>query len=153
MIAVERVNGYSRLRHEVNADGSRDPPFGWPCHGVVKFENVSLKYRYINFILNNSGKVINFCTFASGTQAILAAITSKHYIPNIISRENWYRRSHRSRQIIISGRIIKNSSASCWSNQHRYSRHINTFIERIALSNHTCATRLIPILRDDSRKS
>lgn len=46
MIAVERVNGYSRLKTEINADGSRDPPFGWPCQGVVKFENVSLKYRY-----------------------------------------------------------------------------------------------------------
>lgn len=46
LIAVERVNGYSRLKSEVNADGSRNPPFGWPSQGVIKFENVSLKYRY-----------------------------------------------------------------------------------------------------------
>lgn len=47
LIAVERVNSYSRLKPEVNADGSRDPPFGWPCQGVIKFDNVSLKYRYV----------------------------------------------------------------------------------------------------------
>lgn len=42
---MERVHGYSRLNPEVNAEGSRDPPFGWPFQGVVKFEDVSLKYR------------------------------------------------------------------------------------------------------------
>lgn len=43
---MERVNGYSKLNPEVNADGARDgAPFGWPCQGVIKFENVTLKYR------------------------------------------------------------------------------------------------------------
>lgn len=49
LIAVERVYAYSRLNTEVNADGSdRAIPFGWPCQGVVKYENVSLKYRYVS---------------------------------------------------------------------------------------------------------
>lgn len=49
-IAVERVNGFSNLNPEVNAKGNdRAVPFGWPVHGVVKFENVSLKYRYLSF--------------------------------------------------------------------------------------------------------
>lgn len=48
-IAVERVHGYSELAAEVNAKGAdRVLPFGWPCQGVVKFDNVSLKYRYGN---------------------------------------------------------------------------------------------------------
>lgn len=47
LIAVERVNGYSKLKPEINAEGSRDPPFGWPVQGVIKFQNVSLKYRYV----------------------------------------------------------------------------------------------------------
>lgn len=45
-IAVERVHGYSILDPEVNAKGAdRVMPYGWPCQGVIKFENVSLKYR------------------------------------------------------------------------------------------------------------
>ncbi|XP_031634883.1 multidrug resistance-associated protein 7 [Contarinia nasturtii] len=59
LIAVERVNNYSKLRPEMNAEGSRDAPFGWPCQGVVKFENVSFKYRpYLQPSLRN----INFQT-------------------------------------------------------------------------------------------
>lgn len=43
---MERVHGYSELSPEVNAKGAdRALPYGWPCQGVVKFENVSLKYR------------------------------------------------------------------------------------------------------------
>ncbi|XP_035794196.1 multidrug resistance-associated protein 7-like [Anopheles albimanus] len=44
-IAVERINQYCQLETEVNADGSADPPFGWPSQGVVVFENVSMRYR------------------------------------------------------------------------------------------------------------
>lgn len=51
LIAVERVNGYSKLNAEINANGGRDPPFGWPCQGVIKFENVSLKYRYVLLLM------------------------------------------------------------------------------------------------------
>lgn len=44
-VAVERVHNYCKLRPEANADGTQDPPFGWPVHGVVKFDNVMMKYR------------------------------------------------------------------------------------------------------------
>lgn len=30
--------------------GSADPPFGWPCQGVVIFDNVTLRYRYVFII-------------------------------------------------------------------------------------------------------
>lgn len=45
LIAVERVDKYSTLRPERNAEGSIDAPFGWPCQGVIVFDNVSLRYR------------------------------------------------------------------------------------------------------------
>uniref|UniRef100_A0A7G3AAP6 ABC-type xenobiotic transporter n=1 Tax=Lutzomyia longipalpis TaxID=7200 RepID=A0A7G3AAP6_LUTLO len=45
LIAVERVSQYCELEGEVNANGSIDPPFGWPCQGVVCFDNAVMKYR------------------------------------------------------------------------------------------------------------
>ncbi|XP_059617131.1 ATP-binding cassette sub-family C member 10 [Phlebotomus argentipes] len=45
LIAVERVSQYCDLEGEVNASGGVDPPFGWPCQGVVSFDNVVMKYR------------------------------------------------------------------------------------------------------------
>lgn len=42
---MERVNKYSQIEPEVNANGSDAAPFGWPCQGVVSFKNVYLKYR------------------------------------------------------------------------------------------------------------
>uniref|UniRef100_A0A1B0CZD8 ABC-type xenobiotic transporter n=1 Tax=Phlebotomus papatasi TaxID=29031 RepID=A0A1B0CZD8_PHLPP len=45
LIAVERVSQYCELEGETNASGSIDPPFGWPCQGVVSFDNVVMKYR------------------------------------------------------------------------------------------------------------
>lgn len=45
LIAVERVSQYCELEGETNATGSIDPPFGWPCQGVVSFDNVVMKYR------------------------------------------------------------------------------------------------------------
>lgn len=44
---MERVDKYLDLDPEVNAEGSIDPPFGWPCQGVVSFKDVSLKYRFV----------------------------------------------------------------------------------------------------------
>ncbi|XP_053672965.1 ATP-binding cassette sub-family C member 10 [Anopheles nili] len=44
-VAVERINQYCQLEKEVNADGSTDPPFGWPSQGVVLFDNVHMRYR------------------------------------------------------------------------------------------------------------
>uniref|UniRef100_A0A182YGV8 ABC-type xenobiotic transporter n=1 Tax=Anopheles stephensi TaxID=30069 RepID=A0A182YGV8_ANOST len=45
LVAVERINQYCQLEPEVNADGSADPPFGWPSQGVVVFDNVHMRYR------------------------------------------------------------------------------------------------------------
>lgn len=45
MIAVERVGEYLDLPPEPNADGTIDPPFGWPFQGVVRFKNVYMCYR------------------------------------------------------------------------------------------------------------
>lgn len=44
-VAVERVNEYMQLEGEENAEGTCDPPFGWPSQGALKFENVELRYR------------------------------------------------------------------------------------------------------------
>uniref|UniRef100_A0A182IX99 ABC-type xenobiotic transporter n=1 Tax=Anopheles atroparvus TaxID=41427 RepID=A0A182IX99_ANOAO len=44
-VAIERIDQYCRLEREVNADGSADPPFGWPSQGVVVFDNVHMRYR------------------------------------------------------------------------------------------------------------
>lgn len=44
-VAVERVHQYCELEEEKNADGTMDAPFGWPCQGVLSFDNVELKYR------------------------------------------------------------------------------------------------------------
>lgn len=50
MVAVERVNEYSELPPEEDEDdlGTQDPPYGWPCQGVIRFENVSLAYEELN---------------------------------------------------------------------------------------------------------
>lgn len=45
LVAVERVDNYCNLKTEHNALGSQDPPFSWPFQGVIKFDNVSLRYR------------------------------------------------------------------------------------------------------------
>ncbi|XP_053957905.1 ATP-binding cassette sub-family C member 10 [Anastrepha ludens] len=44
-VAVERVNEYLHLEGEDNAEGTCDPPFGWPSQGALKFKNVELRYR------------------------------------------------------------------------------------------------------------
>lgn len=46
-VAVERVGKYCKLKPEVNSEGSINAPFGWPCQGVISFDSVYLKYRYI----------------------------------------------------------------------------------------------------------
>lgn len=45
MIAVERVHQYLKLEEEPGANGSVDPPFGWPTQGVINFKKVFLAYR------------------------------------------------------------------------------------------------------------
>lgn len=45
LIAIERVAQYSDLDKEPNAEGSIDPTYGWPCQGVIHFNNVIMSYR------------------------------------------------------------------------------------------------------------
>ncbi|KAH8410367.1 hypothetical protein KR215_000850, partial [Drosophila sulfurigaster] len=45
LVAVERLDQYLQLEPEQNADGSADPPFGWPTQGVLSFKQVQLSYR------------------------------------------------------------------------------------------------------------
>lgn len=81
-VAVERVNGYCKLKPEVNALGSQDPPFGWPCQGVVKFDDVSMKYRsYLQPSLNRMNFQTSSCErvgivgrTGAGKSSILAAL-------------------------------------------------------------------------------
>lgn len=51
MIAVERVTQYIDEIEPESTAFILDPPYAWPCQGVVKFDNVSLKYRFV-FLLN-----------------------------------------------------------------------------------------------------
>lgn len=44
-VAVERINQYCRLEREPMFEGSIAPPYGWPCQGVICFDNVHMAYR------------------------------------------------------------------------------------------------------------
>lgn len=44
-IAIERVDQYSKLSPEVNAEGTAEAPFSWPFQGVIKFQDVFMSYR------------------------------------------------------------------------------------------------------------
>lgn len=68
MIAVERIDQYLQLETEENYDGTIDPPFAWPSQGVVRFENVAMKYReHLTPAISN----INFTTMAFERIAIV----------------------------------------------------------------------------------
>ncbi|GLV33119.1 uncharacterized protein CBL_10466 [Carabus blaptoides fortunei] len=45
MIAVERVNQYIDQVEPERSVVIVDPPYGWPSHGVISFNNVVMKYR------------------------------------------------------------------------------------------------------------
>lgn len=45
LVAVERVDQYLQIEGEENAEGSMNPPFGWPSQGAMDFKNVQLCYR------------------------------------------------------------------------------------------------------------
>ncbi|XP_058453342.1 ATP-binding cassette sub-family C member 10 [Malaya genurostris] len=61
-VAVERINQYCELEREVNADGTADPPFGWPYQGVVMFDKVFLRYReHLPHVLNGISMHISSC--------------------------------------------------------------------------------------------
>lgn len=47
MVAVERVNQYIEELLPENTNFIMEPPFAWPSHGVVRFQNVVLKYRFV----------------------------------------------------------------------------------------------------------
>lgn len=82
LIAVERVHSYCKLKPEVNALGSQDPPFGWPCQGVVKFDDVTMKYRsYLRPSLNRMNFHTSSCErigivgrTGAGKSSIMAAL-------------------------------------------------------------------------------
>jgi ATP-binding cassette subfamily C (CFTR/MRP) protein 10 len=61
-VAVERVDQYCDLEKEINANGSADPPFGWPYQGEIEFENVHLRYRdHLPYALNGITNKIEPC--------------------------------------------------------------------------------------------
>ncbi|PRP77744.1 putative multidrug resistance protein [Planoprotostelium fungivorum] len=46
MVSVERIEGYSRIESEETiVDGGQRPPHDWPSEGVIRFEDVNLRYR------------------------------------------------------------------------------------------------------------
>lgn len=45
LVAVERVQQYLQIEGEENAEGTINPPFGWPTQGALDFKNVQLSYR------------------------------------------------------------------------------------------------------------
>lgn len=47
MIAVERVSQYIEEVDPEITTYIMDPPYAWPCQGVISFNNVVLKYRYL----------------------------------------------------------------------------------------------------------
>lgn len=81
-VAVERIDNYCKLKPEVNASGSQDPPFGWPIHGVVKFDGATMKYRdYLHPSLNEMTFQTSPCErigivgrTGAGKSSILAAL-------------------------------------------------------------------------------
>lgn len=96
LIAVERVNGYSRLNPEQNADGSRNSQFGWPSQGVIKFDNVSLKYRYELKILICDSSQQKCIANKTNLFAKTDPICSHHC-------EMWHSKHHHARRSELSG--------------------------------------------------
>lgn len=48
MVAVERVNQYiTDINCEPQRPSLQAAPYAWPSQGVVEFQNVILKYRYM----------------------------------------------------------------------------------------------------------
>lgn len=45
MIAVERVNQYIEIVVPERTNEVMVPPYAWPLHGVITFQDVVLKYR------------------------------------------------------------------------------------------------------------
>ena len=68
LVAVERIQQYLQIEGEENAEGSANPPFGWPVQGVLNFKNVQLSYREN---LSPAIKELNFKTEAFERVAIV----------------------------------------------------------------------------------
>ncbi|XP_073826163.1 ATP-binding cassette sub-family C member 10 [Musca autumnalis] len=45
LVAVERIEQYLQIEGEDNAEGTVNPPFGWPAQGSIDFRKVELRYR------------------------------------------------------------------------------------------------------------
>lgn len=81
-VAVERVQQYCELEKEKNAEGTADPPFGWPYQGVVEIDDVYLKYReHLPFALKGITLHITSCErigvvgrTGAGKTSVLAAM-------------------------------------------------------------------------------
>ncbi|XP_058815016.1 ATP-binding cassette sub-family C member 10 [Topomyia yanbarensis] len=81
-VAVERVNQYCELERELNAEGTADPPFGWPYQGVVVFDDVFLRYReHLPHVLKGISLHISSCErigvvgrTGAGKTSVLAAL-------------------------------------------------------------------------------
>ena len=53
MVAVERVQQYiTDIECEPQKVGLTLYPYAWPSQGVVEFQNVILKYRFVSYVLN-----------------------------------------------------------------------------------------------------
>ncbi|XP_034827291.1 ATP-binding cassette sub-family C member 10 [Maniola hyperantus] len=68
MIAVERVGEYITQVESEKSDGD-SPPYGWPSHGVISFEDVHLKYG-----ARDSGEALRGVTFSSHPGERLAVV-------------------------------------------------------------------------------
>lgn len=53
MVAVERVNQYIKGIQMERVHFTLDPPFGWPSQGVIKFNDVVLKYQCVEKLSYN----------------------------------------------------------------------------------------------------
>lgn len=52
MVAVERVHQYvTEIQCESQKSALQPAPYAWPSQGVVQFQNVILKYRYVQVLL------------------------------------------------------------------------------------------------------
>lgn len=99
MVAVERIDEYCELPPENDEDVTarvHPPPYGWPCQGVIKFENVSMSYDRLESARAASLKDVTFETegcekvgivgrTGAGKTSILNALLRTHDITGRIT--------------------------------------------------------------------
>lgn len=47
LVSVERFHQYLEGTEPEKREGITTPPFGWPSHGSIKFQNVYLRYQLV----------------------------------------------------------------------------------------------------------